>query len=595
MRRDTRNHSKQILTRMVGVVVFGVVALSIAHGHAQNLHSQQSVAIVSNLGGEASISSPTRGISTKDVALQGALVYGDRIETAQNSILSMLVGEGALVSMEELSQVSLEQTPDFPNVIHLMRGTTCFSTKKQVSSKEVPAPVKTPTAMVFPKPGSMFRVTVSNAPSQKTQSDGQPQKILTVFPSEQPLRLAQIRPDGARQQIETIEVIHGSVEIVSQVAGVSPVTVYEGFAVDVKDGVIGRPRKGSGVLCQIQDLQKNPQHIENPKEIQQAIAQSHSTQATGLIAALFTPGTTAAPPNESQLNNGIIVVTNREELEERTPLSLTAPLPPGNDDDLENRTITTETTNPAGLNLVQIVGPNPVEINTNTLELINSGIADDGTNNVNALVSVSSAGTLRGISTDPVISLEGSQTSTQAAVTVFDNSILQASAPLLQAIAASGTGSALTTAGEAVQIAGSQLVGFLPADALALIELDQSSLTSTGALFDVTNQGTLVVEGNLVSLSRGAQLNVGNLVELSGSSSFGLAGGSLLFGDGSSTATINNTLCAGGNCNNGFIFSQGNNTINVAPNFQPAQGVNVSPDAALIVVNGTGNTVDLRP
>ena len=591
-----RNHSRQILPKIIGVMMFGVIAQSITNGYAQNDHSPQSVAIVSNLGGVASISSPTRGISTKEVALQGALVYGDRIETAQNSILSMLVGEGALVSMEELSQVSLEQTPDFPNVIHLMRGTTCFSTKKQVSSKEAPAPVRTPTTMVYPKPGSMFRVTVTNALPQEATSQEQPQKILTVFPSEQPLRLAQMGPDDARQQIETIEVIHGSVEIVSQVAGVSPVTVYEGFTVDVKDGVIGRPRKGSGVLCQIQDLQKDPQHIDNPQEIQQAIAQSHSTQATGLIAALFTPETTATP-QESNERNPIISTTERDSedlpLAERTQLEVTPPLPPGSPIP-PGSTVTPDV---PGENLVQIVGPNPVEINTNTLALNNSGITNDGTNNINSLVSVSSGGTLRGTSTDPILSLQGSQTTTQAAVTVFDNSVLEASAPLLQAVAANGTGSALTTTGEAVRIAGnqSQLVGFIPADALGLIELDRSNLTATGALFDVSNQGTLAVNGNLVALSRGSQLDVGNLVELSGGSSFGLAGGSLLFGDGSSTATINNTLCAGGNCSNGFIFSQGNNTINVDPNFQPANGVNISPDAALIVVRGSQNTVDLRP
>ena len=144
-----------------------------------------------------------------------------------------------------------------------------------------------------------------------------------------------------------------------------------------------------------------------------------------------------------------------------------------------------------------------------------------------------------------------------------------------------------------MQINEGQLVASIPADAVALVELNGSTLSAMGSLFNVSSGGILSVSGNLVSLTNGSQLNVGNLVELSGSSSFALTGGFLLSSIGSNTVNINNTLCAGG-CIGGFISAPAGNTISVAPGFRPTQGITVSPNAALIVVNGGGNTVVLK-
>lgn len=570
MRIQTQNACQELVTGMVLVGLFLIVPGRIPV-HAQVLAPQSFVGIVSNMNGEARLHSSalSRQPQSKEVTLQETLVYGDRLETRQNSILSMLVGDETLVSMNEHSEVALEQTPHFPNVIQLVRGETCVSTKRRSGNRAEAVPVKTPTMIVRPTPGAMFRANVRNLSSEQAATERQPQRILTEFARHNQGIFSQANRDvAARKRVETIEVLHGRVIIESQFGGFSPLTVYERYRVEVTDGKIGPQSKVSAPSCQNQDLQQTPQHTTNPKELRQYIAQQHSTQANGLVAALFTPdaGIDSAPSAPGW--TGIIISTTESDI---------------------SSSISNE-------NVVETRGQQ-VESNTSTLVLTNTDIGIGGSDDIHSLVSVSSGGLLRGTSTDPVISIQNSQTATQSAVEIIDASLLEASSPLIAAVSTNSTSpmaSQITTTGDAVQITGSQLVASLPADALALVELNGSSLFSSGSLFDVTGGGTLAVNGNLVSLSNGSQLGADSLVALSGGSNFGLTGGSLLFGDGSSTAAINNTLCAGGGCTNGFVSAPSGNTISIAPNFQPTQGIDVSPDAALIVVNGTGNSVVLQ-
>ncbi len=386
--------------------------------------------------------------------------------------------------------------------------------------------------------------------------------------------------------------------------------VLEGFQVTVRRGIIGQLVKDAAVQCQIQDLQRSPQHTNNSEENQALVSEQLSAQATYLVAALFNspdqPNTFLTDTNKEI----VILPTEDEELidaEINTPRlrevgdpnqaslpreSRLTTIAPGDPvEDLPNAVTNTD--------LVQIVGPAAVEINTSTLTVSNSQVTSSSGTNGLTLVSVTSGGLLRGTSTDPVIDITDSQTTTQSAVNVSggiqpDVSLIEASAPLIAALSTDPSTfvSSLTT-NEAIQIDGAQLVASIPAD--ALIQLNGSTLSAIGAVISLTNGGVLAINGDLISLSNGGSLMAGSLVELSGMSTFALAGGSLINSIGSNTVDITNTLCAGGGCTGGFIFSPGtNNNITVAPGFAPTQGVTVPAGAALIVVNGDGNTVNLQ-
>ncbi len=578
---------------------------------AQSPTPKGSVAIVANVGGEALLNSIEEASSSKPIALQGTLVYGDRITTRQNSVLSMLVGEDALICMDELSEISIEQDANEGRLIQLVNGRACISTIGEKGA-DIDLTVQTPAATLRPSPGTLFSVEVSSPAKDGEQHTLAPRAILTRL-SKEDAPFAPTRVSHKPQpKTEIIQVMQGSVEVVSQIPGVQPVVVLEGFQVTVRRGIIGQLVKDTAVQCQIQDLQRSPQHTNNSEENQALVSEQLSAQATYLVAALF---------NSPDQPNADLVNTNKKGI--ILPDTLDAGL---NNDGTISSPVLSELGDPsqatlprasrlttldaggtianrqgaiATTDLVQIVGPGAVEINTSTLTLSNSQVTSSNGTNGLTLVSVTSGGLLRGTSTDPVIDITNSQTTTQSAVNVSggvlpDLSLIEASAPLIAALSTDPSTfvSSLTT-NEAIQIDGAQLVASIPAD--ALIQLNGSTLSAIGAVISLTNGGVLAINGDLISLSNGGSLMAGSLVELSGMSTFALAGGSLINSIGSNTVDITNTLCAGGGCTGGFIFSPGtNNNITVAPGFAPTQGVTVPTGAALIVVNGDGNTVNLQ-
>jgi hypothetical protein len=584
----------QILCR-VGVVVllWGVAVVGTQERvHAQFSEQPGSVAIVANVGGDARVISQASDTPEQVATLQKPIVYGDRIKTGENTILSMLVGEGALVSMAAYSELAIEKEGTSGKLIQLVKGRSCISTKGQGDHEREAMAVQIHNAIIYPRPGTIFSVNISEPALQTTAHEAPPYAILARFDQSRPAAarlLAQGDPSGPSANIQ---VLQGSVEVVSQLPGIRPVVIEEGYQVTVKDGMIGEPIKGVSVSCQIQDLQQEPQHTRNPLEIQQLIADQQITQVGALFAAMFVSDPNSVATNSQAVTNkeGVILPFNLDQPGSgggQSSITLDTPLLPG------AGIIDTNVT--ANVDVVRVVGPDQVEINTSTLTLTNSQVTPGSGNENITLLTVTSGGLLRGTSTDPILAKTDSKTTIQSAVRVtgtfnnIDPSLLEASAPLLRA-----QSSTLDTAMDAIQISEGQLVAAIPADAVALVELNGSTLSAMGSLFNVSNGGILSVRGNLVSLTNGSELNVGNLVELSGASSFALTGGSLLSSIGANTVNINNTLCASA-CIGGFISAPaGGNTISVAPGFIPTQGITVSPNAALIVVNGSGNTVVLQ-
>jgi hypothetical protein len=255
---------------------------------AQSPETQGLVAMVTNVGGAAILNSVDGAISSKEVALQDTFVYGDRIITNENSVLSMLVGDDALVCMEEFSNIAIEQGANGGQLIQLVSGRACISTiGKEEGNTDLS--VKTPTAIIRPAPGTLFSVAVSHPTMEEAQKPASPRAILTGFSEKGSLFAPTWVSHSSELGIETIQVIQGSVEVVTQVPGVEPVVVLQGFQVTLREGVIGQLVKDTAVQCQIQDLQKTPQHTRNTKEIQGLIAEQQSAQATHLVAALFSP------------------------------------------------------------------------------------------------------------------------------------------------------------------------------------------------------------------------------------------------------------------------------------------------------------------
>jgi FecR-like protein len=212
-----------------------------------------------------------------------------------------------------------------------------------------------------------------------------------------------------------------------------------------------------------------------------------------------------------------------------------------------------------------------------------------------------------------LLEASGATVTTQA-VLKLDTALLEATRPLIAALA----GSAVTTGGSAVDLVQQAKLAatLLPGDALVM--LDGSTLTvKAGALVNVAGGSIVNVRGDLVSLTNGSTLNIpaGALVSVSGGSVFTLAGGSLAtFGPGRNALNIGNSapLCAGcmvtvavPNLTGVPVLLEHGATaanLNVGPGFVPFKGLGGSntltvsgPSGAVLVVDGPTSRVKLRP
>lgn len=174
----------------------------------------------------------------------------------------------------------------------------------------------------------------------------------------------------------------------------------------------------------------------------------------------------------------------------------------------------------------------------------------------------------------------------QSAVTMraeLDTALLEASAPLMSLI-----NSTARTTGDFSHISGTtaQLTVNVPNDQLVLrgaVQLNGSTLSVGGHLFNITDGAKASMMGNLVALANGSTLNVaGGLVNVGAGSSFSLAGGSLVsFGVGTNSVNIGGGTCSGcvartniPNLAAGLpIVAHPSSTITVQEGFVPFAGV----------------------
>jgi hypothetical protein len=191
--------------------------------------------------------------------------------------------------------------------------------------------------------------------------------------------------------------------------------------------------------------------------------------------------------------------------------------------------------------------------------------------------------------------LEASQATIAAHQAVrIDTALLEASAPLL----ALTNGSKLTTAADTIQLSYQAKVTSLG----SIAKLDNSSLVvARGAALNVGGGSVLRVTGDLFSLMNGSTLSVlnGPLLSLTGGSLLNVNGALIGFGGtGGNMVSVTNSFCPcttiGGipvSLTGGAIA--GNVSINGAIKNSGLGTVNLSPNAALIRVDGAGTKVTI--
>ncbi len=264
-----------------------------------------SVGLVSNVTGKAMIYHEGQEAVAVDADLRTPVVFGDRIQTGVQSLIAVLVGDDTLVSMKELTELTVEEEEGFPKLIKLAQGQICISTKRKSQS----VTVKVPWGKVTIPPGSLVGIEVGSVNQQLQEAQAiSSERFLhrTALGAEGKTESAVLLASENASSTVTVQVVEGSASLVSQITGKVAVTVTPTQTVQMVKGDIKTPFKSDIVQCQVQNIQKDPQHTAIPEKAKRKILEDQQTQATQLVQVL----TVAANFPDSSLGAASIGVNN---------------------------------------------------------------------------------------------------------------------------------------------------------------------------------------------------------------------------------------------------------------------------------------------
>jgi FecR protein len=257
-----------------------------------------SVAIISSVNGEARVAHPTDTQQADQPKFRGPIIYGDHLSTGKNASLGLLVGQNSLLTMRELSEVRIAETVRNQQILELAKGKVCLAVSRSTDADTGPFTVRTPTSVITAAAGTLLSVEVEPAPQKSQFQEMEKGIVVLTAAGAQPSR------EAPASVVETYQVIEGSVDIVSQASGSSPVSLRAGQALRVTGGVRGTPFTAPIVNCRAQDVQIVPVHTNTPPPAQRMVVQQQM-QLVGAERVAAMAQVSGAVPSGGSIPGGI--------------------------------------------------------------------------------------------------------------------------------------------------------------------------------------------------------------------------------------------------------------------------------------------------
>ena len=237
-----------------------VVLLMLALGPTLALAQERSVGTVTTLAGRATVA---RLAAPQPVSLKfkDDVFLRDRINTAENSIVRVLLGGKALVTVRELTTLTVTE--------EVGRATVDLDTGKiglAVAAKRL-------------RPGEVIELRTPNAIVAVRG---------TVLVAEILRASAQV-PPGPVAVVSNLYVLRGSIDVFLRAAPTAPpITVGAFQTLNITGSVLGavRPIPPGAVAQIVQGLKAAPQHTEAPEETKAEVSSKEQGKAMALATAL---------------------------------------------------------------------------------------------------------------------------------------------------------------------------------------------------------------------------------------------------------------------------------------------------------------------
>lgn len=512
----------------------------------------RSVGVVTTLAGTATVARAALP-SPQPLRFKDDVFIRDRISTAEKSIVRVLLGGKALVTVRELSALTITEDAG-RSTIDLKSGKIAMGVVHQRMRPGEVIEIRTPNAIAAIR-GTVLVVELIPAPGGGS--------------------------GGTPRYTTKIHVLHGLVEVSDpHNPGAPPAQVgtLQSWSRTGSDPSTLVPLSAAAAEQIFAGLHSAPQITEGPREFMSAMATREQTKAVA-VAELLAPETGGAGGGPGAPSSAPGTATSGVADAPVIPI-LANVIPPGPP---RYRTMTV-----AG-NLYSLSGGQTDAPGSPILEATNTALSV-GQN----LMDVSGGATLASTGGAPLLSLDPSTLSASSLLALTGGARFSLVGSLFKdqrggldlrsdflqlsggaQLVGAGTGALVDLAGSSATTAG----GLLSASGGAVIDL----LKASAPLLSLTQKAALATERNLVDLSGGATVSLNQLVTLT-ASSLTIKGDALaLSGGAKMTVTGDLFRIAGGSTltltNGALINLSGGSTLAVA--------------GALISFVGTGNTLSI--
>lgn len=558
--------------------------------------SSRGVGVVTTLTGTATVARAALP-APQPLRFKDDVFRRDRISTAERSIVRVLLGGKALVTVRELSSVTITEETG-RSTVDLASGKIAMGVLRQRMRPGEVIEIRTPNAI------AAIRGTVLVVELIREEGAG-----------------------GAVRYTTRVHVLHGSVEVSDpNNPGAPPAQVgaLESWSRTGSDAYALVPLAPAGAYQIFADLRSAPQITEGPSELMQAVTVREQARAVA-VAEFLAPEIGAAsggngsepaiPTAVGGIDTPSFVVAPV------TPMVTIATSPPSappsaTSPDLMPSSPVPPSSAPrgslgAGQSLMEVSGgalnssdPTSVGLGTSRLSAASLlALGDGGQLNLRGTLYQDQDGVLdlhsdalrlsgdamvRASGPGAFVDLAGTAAATTGSLLSASGrslmELLSASEPLLRL----SRGAVLTADRSLVDLSGGASVKLGQ-----LVALTASSLTVKGHALSLAGGARLTVAGDLFRIAGGSTLTVtsGALLSLTGSSSLNVAGALVNFIGSGNTLSISNNLC-GGACTmvgNLPVLVKGGGSISLANpilNLSGGNTLTIAPGSAVITVTG---------
>jgi hypothetical protein len=236
-----------------------VPALSIAESPTTSAES--SVGVVTTISGQATVA---RASLVRQQAIplkfRDEVYLRDQISTKEHSTVKLLLGEKSLVTVRELSVLTITQELGLRSTVHLPIGKVSIAVAPRKMKPGETIEIRTPNATATVR-GTVFIVEVKPVLDYAVPT---PTAGITGFqPSRVPLP-SEVELLQTSNFITTFHVLKGRIDIRSLAEpDAAPVVLQAGMSLEIAGTAIGRPSTSPPVEQLVDDLKSNPQFPGN--------------------------------------------------------------------------------------------------------------------------------------------------------------------------------------------------------------------------------------------------------------------------------------------------------------------------------------------